>query len=84
MSTSTRLVKVYCQEKEAVGRDEGGWYRYKEVPELTARLQNRMKRCSGCHDDFYNYRANGGVDHCMFLAQDPHFRRKGNPSCYHR
>ena len=35
-------VRSYCTEAESTGRDEGGFFRMKTVPELSAKLKLRM------------------------------------------
>jgi formylmethanofuran dehydrogenase subunit E len=77
-------VRVYCKEEGADGRDEGGFYRWEEQPEIPAKLRARMVRCSGCHDAFYNHRANVAGNHCWHLAADENFPKDGPPRCWHR
>ena len=70
-------------DPDAVGHDEGGAYKWKEVPELPAKLKRHMVRCAGCHDDFYNGKANCGGNHCWSLDRDENFMGKGRPKCFH-
>jgi hypothetical protein len=75
-------VRVYCEETNAVGRDEGGWYRIEERPDVPTKLKRRMSRCAGCRNDFYNYRANITGNTCWSLDSDDNFRRRGVPLCH--
>ena len=78
-------VRSYCTEAESTGRDEGGFFRMKTVPELSAELKRRMERCAGCHNDFYNRRSNsGGKNTCYSLERDSNFRGRGRPECFRR
>jgi hypothetical protein len=83
MRCRMRTVRAYCEENEAVGRDEGGFFRYIEAPDLAPKLATRMVNCAGCHDDFYNRRANITATHCWSLTRDSNFIDKRRPVCYH-
>ena len=42
-----------------------------------------QQKCRGCHDDFYNGRANcNGKNYCMCM-EAKYARWKGKPPCYH-
>jgi len=82
-TTQNELVRVSCGEAEAEGHDEGGFFRMKEVESTPPQIKRRMRRCGGCHDDFYNYRANCTGNHCWSLTHDENFRGKGRPKCFH-
>ena len=69
-------------EAEADGRDEGGFFKLVEVPELSFELQERMKRCGGCYYEFYNHRVNCCGPHCWSLTNDANFRGRGRPTCW--
>lgn len=78
-------VRSYCLESESTGHDEGGYYRMKTVPALSAKLKRRIERCTGCRNDFYNGRSNaGGMNTCFSIERDSNFRRRGQPTCFHR
>lgn len=77
------FVREYCREGEHDGRDDGGFYRMVEKPDLSIKLQQRMLRCRGCHDDFYNRRANCSGNHCWSLTRDENFDGRGRPKCWH-
>lgn len=82
----TRTIRQHVGENfegEVAGRDEGGPYRLIEVEPLPPKLVRRMKRCGGCHDDFYNHRQNCGGNHCFSLSNDENFRGRGRPRCFH-
>jgi len=77
-------VRVYCSQEESTGRDDGGYYKMEQRPDPPSKLQKRMSRCYGCHDDFYNNRANfGDCTHCWSLDDDENFKGQGKPGCYH-
>lgn len=76
-------IREYCSPEQAEGSDEGGPYRWKEVADISRQLQERMRRCVGCHDDFYNRRANCAGNHCWSLNRDENFEGRGRPTCYH-
>jgi hypothetical protein len=77
------LVRVYCEENEAEGQDEGGSFRMKEVPDLPKKLKRRLPRCIGCRNNFYNGRANVSGNHCWSLERGAFFRGRGKPKCWH-
>ena len=78
-------VRTYTHDDDprTEGRDEGGAFFMKEVPQLSHKLQLRMVRCAGCRNDFYNGRANATANHCWSLDKDKNFPRTGRPRCYH-
>ncbi len=65
------------------GRDEGGTFRVEERP-TPAWVTQAQKKCAGCHDNFYNHRANCTGNHwCFSLERAKSHRGKGRPSCFH-
>ena len=83
MSKTKELIRISCRESEAEGRDEGRFFRYKEIDPTPPKILRRMARCAGCHDNFYNHRANCTENHCWSLKSDNNFRGRGAPKCYH-
>lgn len=83
MAKRTIKMNIGHCDPGAVGTDEGGPYRLVEVEEIPKKLKSRMARCAGCHDDFYNHRANCCGNHCWSLKKDEYFRGRGRPKCYH-
>lgn len=84
----TMKIREYISSEEAEsrgcdGKDEGGYYRMVPVPVISDKLRKRMRRCAGCHDDFYNNRANCCGNTCWSLKRDDNFRGRGKPACYH-
>jgi len=79
-----RVREYGCKPEESDGCDVGGHYRLVEAPSIPAKLQKRLKRCSGCHSNFYNGRANVTGNMCFSLATDENFRRRGTPKCFHQ
>ena len=82
-------VREYCAEIESEGKDEGGYYKMVEAPDVPAKLrrqrEHRIGRCSGCHDNFYNHRMNcTGQAVCWNLDDPLNFQcRGGKPKCWH-
>jgi len=66
----------------ADSKDAGGYFRFIDVPDLTPELKNRMRRCTGCHQNFYNHRQNVDGNCCWSLKSNANFERKGRPACY--
>lgn len=63
-------------------RDEGGAYHIEHRPQ-PAWVSAAQRHCAGCHDDFYNGRANcTGNAWCLSLKRR-YARRKTRPPCYH-
>ncbi len=62
--------------------DEGGDFHLEER-EIPAWVKAARKICRGCHDDFYNYRANCTGDAWCFSLQKSFGKRKTRPRCYH-
>jgi len=77
-------IRVYQSDAAGSdGYDEGGNFRL-ETATIPATLKRRMARCYGCHDSFYNGRANcGGRNWCWSLEHAEYFRKRGRPTCYH-
>jgi len=72
-------VRIYG---EGPNRDEGGNHTVetREVPTWYAKAR---QVCVGCHDNFYNGRANcTGKSYC-FSLQAKFARRKTRPGCWH-
>jgi hypothetical protein len=69
-------------EDKADGRDEGGWYKWVDAPEIPAKLKKRMSRCGGCYNAFYNHRSNVDGNTCWSLPVDKNFRGSGRPKCW--
>jgi hypothetical protein len=63
------------------GVDEGGKFLLVNE-EIPTKLLHRMRRCTGCRDDFYNRRANTSGATCWMLDKDDCFSGKGRPKCY--
>ena len=62
--------------------DEQATVETKPKPSWVVRILNKSK-CSGCHDDFYNWRSNcDGKSWCWSMRKG-FARLKGRPSCYH-
>jgi hypothetical protein len=79
------IIRKYQSEAEGSdGRDEGGYFKTVEVPDISKKLQNRMKRCGGCHHAFYNGRANITGNYCWSLNNDNNFKKRGTPKCWVR
>ncbi len=77
-------VRSYIGNAEmADGKDEGGYFRWIDVPDIPKKLVKRMIRCSGCHDDFYNHRINISGNHCFSLNVNKYFSSKIKPKCFH-
>lgn len=77
-------VRSYVGNPEiADGKDEGGFFIWKDVSDISGELKNRMSRCAGCHDAFYNNRVNIGANHCWSLSNGKNFKTKGLPKCFH-
>lgn len=77
---ATEPVRIYGS---GPARDEGGDFHYeeKQTPTWVTRAQ---KKCTGCHDNFYNGRANCTGNHwCFSLKRAAKHRGSGKPSCYH-
>lgn len=72
-------IRVYG---EGSYRDEGGVFRYEERP-VPSWVKEARQICSGCHDDFYNYRANCTGDSWCFSLQKKYKGRKTKPPCFH-
>ncbi len=79
MSEQETAVRVYGTGEY---QDEGGKYHIvtRKVP---AWVKNARRVCAGCHDNFYNGRANcDGNSHCWSLKPE-YARRKTRPPCFH-
>ncbi len=77
-------IREYCDKEKSEGRDDGGYYRMIKVKPIPANLQKRMIRCGGCHNNFYNNRANWCGNYCWSLDNYDNFRsKKSKPKCYH-
>ena len=76
---SAEHVRVYGS---GPNRDEGGQFHYveKQVPSWVRPAQ---RHCRGCHDNFYNGRANCTGDSWCFMLQKSYARRKTRPPCHH-
>lgn len=61
--------------------DEGGRYRLvdRSTPSWVAGAQ---KHCMGCHNNFYNGRANCTGDNWCFSLRKAYAKRKTRPRCY--
>jgi len=75
-------VRQHCKKEEASGKDEGGYFKYVKTEDVPRKLRERMKRCAGCRDNFYN-RANCTGNHCWSLNDNENFAGRGRPLCYH-
>ena len=72
-------VKVYG---DGPYKDEGGSYRL-EVKAIPSWVTQARRICAGCHDDFYNYRANCTGNSWCFSLKPSFAKRKTRPPCYH-
>ena len=63
-------------------KDEGGKFHFKEVDE-PAWVRPAQKHCCGCHDDFYNHRANCTGNSWCFMLKPDYAKSKTRPSCFH-
>lgn len=62
--------------------DEGGRYHIEERP-VPSWVRESRRICGGCHDDFYNYRANCDGNSWCFSLKKSYAKRKTRPACYH-
>ena len=63
-------------------QDEGGCFRYEERPQHSW-VRAAQQLCTGCHDNFYNNRANCTGNSWCFSLKKSYGKRKTRPRCYH-
>jgi len=76
--TTKATVRVYG---EGPRKDEGGSHHIEERT-TPAWVIAAWRKCRGCHQDFYNGRANCTGNHWCFMLKASFARLKGKPSCY--
>ena len=76
------MSEIHVYKSDGQYRDEGGNFDYETI-EIPKWVEKARQHCMGCHDNFYNFRANCGNMSWCFSLKKEFARLKKKPKCYH-